>query len=138
MDILITIVGILNLALCGVLLVLFLTNKARSELPKNDLKKVEEKLVKTDTKIEILSKKIDDLTPKISDEFRVNRKEISDNLSGISKTVDSRVKELQNSNEKKLEQMRETVDEKLKDFLPDLLQSDGLEIQKVGIGHDTR
>ena len=115
MDILITIVGILNLALCGVLLVLFLTNKARSELPKNDLKKVEEKLVKTDTKIEILSKKIDDLTPKISDEFRVNRKEISDNLSGISKTVDSRVKELQNSNEKKLEQMRETVDEKLKE-----------------------
>lgn len=70
-------------------------------------------LVKTDTKIEVLSKKIDDLAPRISDEFRASRKEINENLSEISKTVDSRVKELQTSNEKKLEQMRETVDEKL-------------------------
>lgn len=57
---------------------------------------------------------VDKLTPKISSEFRENRKEISDNLQGIQKTVDVRVKSLQDDNAKKLEEMRETVDEKLK------------------------
>lgn len=93
-----------------------MVNGARRRNATGDEKKlaeISEKLVKNDTKIEVLSKKIDDLTPKISSEFRENRKEISENLSGISKTVDARVKEMQTSNEKKLEQMRETVDEKL-------------------------
>ena len=57
---------------------------------------------------------LDKLTPKISNEFRENRKEISDNLQVIQKTVDTRVKTLQDENTKKLEEMRETVDEKLK------------------------
>ena len=112
MEIFVVILLGLNIILTGVILV----NGARSknatnssdETAKNVEKLVEEnaklhdKLVKADTKIEVLSKKIDDLTPKISSEFRENRKEIND-----------RVKELQNSNEKKLDQMRETVDEKL-------------------------
>ncbi|MBQ6130257.1 DNA recombination protein RmuC [Candidatus Saccharibacteria bacterium] len=118
---------ILNLVLTGVLLFFVYRSNSKNStdsksaetLEKNldrlltDSEKLSEKLVKNDTKIEVLSKKIDALTPKISDEFRANRKEINENLSGISKTVDSRVKELQTSNEKKLEQMRETVDEKL-------------------------
>ena len=112
MEIVMVILIVINLILTGVVVL----NGARMKNATGDEKKLEEiseKLVKNDTKIEVLSRKIDDLTPKISSEFRENRKEISENLSGISKTVDSRVKEMQASNEKKLEQMRETVDEKL-------------------------
>ena len=116
MEVFMVILLTINLVLTVVMIVI----GARKQSAKNDTSKLEEdnailkeKLVKTETKIEVLTKKIDDLTPKISSEFRENRKEISENLSGISKTVDSRVKELQTSNEKKLEQMRETVDEKL-------------------------
>ena len=61
-----------------------------------------------------IESELDKLTPKISSEFRENRKEISDNLQVIQKTVDTRVKTLQDENTKKLEEMRETVDEKLK------------------------
>ena len=112
MEIVVVILIVINVILTGVVLV----SGARMKNATKDEKKlaeISERLVKNDTKIEVLSKKIDDLTPKISSEFRENRKEISENLSGISKTVDSRVKEMQVSNEKKLEQMRETVDEKL-------------------------
>ena len=112
MEIVTVILIVVNVILTGVVVL----NGARTKNATKDEKKlaeISEKLVKSDTKIEVLSKKIDDLTPKISSEFRENRKEISENLSGISKTVDSRVKEMQVSNEKKLEQMRETVDEKL-------------------------
>ncbi len=56
---------------------------------------------------------LDKLTPKIETAFRENRKEISDNLYGIQRTVDTRVKNLQEENTKKLEEMRLTVDEKL-------------------------
>ncbi|MBR3233107.1 DNA recombination protein RmuC [Candidatus Saccharibacteria bacterium] len=103
---------VINVILTGVVLVIGARSKS-AQKDEKELAEISEKLVKADTKIEVLSKKIDDLTPKISSEFRENRKEISENLSGISKTVDSRVKEMQVSNEKKLEQMRETVDEKL-------------------------
>lgn len=77
-----------------------------------------EKLVKLDGTL-------DKISPQISREFRVNReeqnrsfvatrKEISDNFAGIQKTIDTRVQSLQTENSKKLEEMRETVDEKLK------------------------
>lgn len=101
MEIVVVILIVINLILTGVVVL----NGARSKSATGEAKKLDEiseKLVKNDTKIEVLSRKIDDLTPKISSEFRENRKEIND-----------RVKELQNSNEKKLDQMRETVDEKL-------------------------
>ena len=112
MEIVVVILIGINVILTGVVLAIGARTKNATK-PDKKLDELSDKLIKSDTKIEILSKKIDDLTPKISSEFRENRKEISENLSGISKTMDSRVKELQNSNEKKLEQMRETVDEKL-------------------------
>ena len=112
MEIVVVILIVINVILTGVVLVIGARTKNATKSDKK-LDELSDKLIKSDTKIEILSKKIDDLTPKISSEFRENRKEISENLSGISKTMDSRVKELQSSNEKKLEQMRETVDEKL-------------------------
>ena len=102
MEILLVILIILNLGLT-----VFLIFKPRktefdtSELEKEN-KDLTEKLVKTEAKVELLAKKIDNLTPVISDEFRKSRTELNQNFEKI-----------QTSNEKKLEQMRETVDEKL-------------------------
>ncbi len=85
--------------------------------PNVDTSKLEERLIRVESEL-------DKLSPKIAEEFRENRKEItenlqgsrkeiSDNLQNIQKTVDSRVKSLQDENSRKLDQMRETVDEKL-------------------------
>ena len=114
MEIVVVILISINVILTVVMLALGTRMKSATK-PDKKLEEISDKLIKNETKIDVLSKKIDDLTPKISSEFRENRKEISENLSGISTTVDSRVKELQSSNEKKLEQMRETVDEKLQE-----------------------
>ncbi|MBR5621047.1 DNA recombination protein RmuC [Candidatus Saccharibacteria bacterium] len=113
MEIVTIILGGINLALLIILLVKK-SNSSNSE----ELKPILERLIRIETEV-------DKLTPKISDEFREsrkeisenlrgNRKEISDNLQNIQKTVDVRVKTLQDENTKKLEEMRETVDEKLK------------------------
>lgn len=74
--------------------------------PSIDTSKLEERLIRVEAEL-------DKIAPKIENEFRDNRKEISDNLQGIQKTVDMRVKSLQDDNSKKLEEMRMTVDEKL-------------------------
>lgn len=74
--------------------------------PVVDTSRLEERLIRVEAEL-------DKITPKIETEFRDNRKEISDNLQGIQKTVDARVKSLQDENSRKLDQMRETVDEKL-------------------------
>lgn len=60
-----------------------------------------------------LDKKFTENSTSIDRNFRDNRKEISDNLEKISKTIDTRVRSLQEDNSKKLDQMREVVDEKL-------------------------
>ena len=107
------ILGVINLGALGVLLFKILGKGEEKE--KIDFSEITEKLVKTDTKIEMLSKKVEEIQPKIATEFRENRKEISGNLGEIQKTVDNKLTRIQDSNEKKLEQMRETVDEKLKE-----------------------
>ena len=56
---------------------------------------------------------VDRVTKDIGTNFRENRKEISDNFGLVQKTLDTRVRELQDHNTKKLEEMRQTVDEKL-------------------------
>lgn len=78
----------------------------RPQAPVVDTSKLEERLIRVEAEL-------DKITPKIENEFRDNRKEIADNLQGIQKTVDNRVKSLQDENSRKLDQMRETVDEKL-------------------------
>lgn len=100
MDIVVIILGVLNLIL---LVGLFFKKPVKAEMPRE----LNERLIRIESEL-------DKLTPKISSEFRENRKEISDNLQVIQKTVDTRVKTLQDENTKKLEEMRETVDEKLK------------------------
>lgn len=100
MEVILIILAALNLILLAVLL---FRKPAKAEMPRE----LNERLIRIESEL-------DKLTPKISSEFRENRKEISDNLQVIQKTVDTRVKTLQDENTKKLEEMRETVDEKLK------------------------
>ncbi len=99
MDIILVILGI-------VIVVLLLMLLIRKPVARVDTSRLEERLIRVEGEL-------DKLAPKIEGEFRENRKEISDNLQGIQRTVDSRVKSLQDDNSKKLEEMRQTVDEKL-------------------------
>ena len=119
MDIILIILNIICIAL--LLLILIRSYAKKSQ----DLNKISEEITKINERTIGIESIVDKLTPKITDEFRESRKEISENLKGnrqeisenlqnIQKTVDSRVKNLQEENTKKLEEMRETVDEKLK------------------------
>lgn len=92
--------------LCGIIIVLLLFLLFRQPVARIDTSRLEERLIRVEGEL-------DKLSPKIESEFRENRKEISDNLQGIQRTVGSRVKSLQDDNAKKLEEMRQTVDEKL-------------------------
>lgn len=96
------ILGLLVLTF-GLLIVLVFRRTPRAN---SDTTKLEERLIRVEAEL-------DKIAPKIEDEFRGNRKEISDNLQLIQKTIDNRVKSLQEDNSKKLEEMRLTVDEKL-------------------------
>lgn len=86
-----------------VLLITIFLRKAHSNA---DFAKLEERLIRVEGEL-------DKLTPKIEDAFRDNRREIAENLHNIQRTLDTRVKTLQDDNSKKLEEMRLTVDEKL-------------------------
>ena len=88
MDIALLVLGIIII----VLLIVLLFKKPAN----NNLKSVEERLIRVEGEISKIN-------PSIDRNFRENRKEISENLE-----------RLQTGNEKKLEEMRETVDEKLK------------------------
>ncbi len=94
MDIFLGVIGGVIIILLVTLLVLQL--KKKPESANFDFKKMEERLIRMEGEIAKLS-------PEIDRNFRENRKEIAENLE-----------RLQNGNEKKLEEMRETVDEKLK------------------------
>ena len=102
MDIFLIILGVIN-----IILVIFLIAKKSGKTEPEMPRELSERLIRIESEL-------DKLTPKISNEFRENRKELSDNFQIIQKTVDTRVKTLQDENTKKLEEMRETVDEKLK------------------------
>lgn len=100
------ILGALNLILLCILLFKKPADKNNDNL-EADIKKLDERMIR----IEAATEK---LAPKIEAEFRENRKEISENLVAVGKTVDTRVKALQDENTKKLSEINETVDEKLK------------------------
>ena len=90
LDVLLVIIVIL------LIVILLVTLKRRPERASADYKRMEERLIR-------MEGEINKLNPEIDRNFRENRKEIAENLE-----------RLQNGNEKKLEEMRETVDEKLK------------------------
>ena len=94
MDIVLGVMGVVIIVL--LLVVAVLVFKKKPEVDTADYKKMEERLIRMEGEIAKLN-------PEIDRNFRENRKEIAENLE-----------RLQNGNEKKLEEMRETVDEKLK------------------------
>lgn len=97
---------ILILILLIVSVILLLLSFFRKPVARLDTGRFEERLIRVEGAL-------DKLAPQIETEFRENRKEISDNLQTVGRTLDSRVKLLQDDNNKKLEEMRLTVDEKL-------------------------
>ncbi len=112
MNIVEVMILILLVVLIGISIISLLTKKQSGS--DGEVRKLTESFEKMSERMARVEGEVDKLTPKISQEFRENRKEIADNLQGIQKTVDVRVKSLQDDNAKKLEEMRETVDEKLK------------------------
>ncbi|MBQ5812339.1 DNA recombination protein RmuC [Candidatus Saccharibacteria bacterium] len=95
MDIFLGVMGVIITILLIVVIVLLLRkNSASKDL--TELKAMEERLIR-------MEGEMGKINPAIDRNFRENRKEIAENLE-----------RLQTGNEKKLEEMRETVDEKLK------------------------
>ena len=106
------------------IIILFLTLKNRSNKKQEVLQNAIEMMAKNSDQIVEASKNLNDrmvrveaivgtITKGVHDGFRDNRQEIATNLQTIQKTMDTRVRDLQNDNAKKLEEMRLTVDEKL-------------------------
>ena len=95
MEIILGVVGAVIIILLIVVIVL-LVKKSGGDEKSADFKAMEERLIRVEGEVSKIN-------PSIDRNFRENRKEISDNLE-----------RLQTGNEKKLEEMRETVDEKLK------------------------
>ncbi len=85
--------GVMGVIIIGLLLALIFKKPAED---KQDFKTLEERLIRMEGEVAKIN-------PEIDRNFRENRKEIAENLERI-----------QTGNEKKLEEMRETVDEKLK------------------------
>lgn len=91
------VLGVMMGAIIILLLVLIFRKPAKVETgAEADFRALEERLIK-------MQGQVAEINPAIDRNFRENRKEIAENLE-----------RLQNGNEKKLEEMRETVDEKLK------------------------
>lgn len=86
--------GVMGVIIIGLLLVLIF--KKSEKQSGADFKAMEERLIRMEGEVAKIN-------PEIDRNFRENRKEIAENLE-----------RMQTGNEKKLEQMRETVDEKLK------------------------
>ena len=92
MDMVIILVGVVII----ILLMVLLFSVRKQNGGERDYKKFEERLIR-------IEGEISKINPEIDRNFRENRKEIAENLE-----------RLQVGNERKLEEMRETVDEKLK------------------------
>ncbi len=95
MDKILIVLGVLIVVLLIVVIVLLMKKSSKNEKTA-DFKAMEERLIR-------MEGEVGKINPSIDRNFRENRKEIAENLE-----------RLQNGNEKKLEEMRETVDEKLK------------------------
>ncbi len=96
----------LTVILLVVIVLLLIVNFFRKPVTRLDTSRFEERLIRVESAL-------DKLAPQIETEFRENRKEIAENLQTVGRTLDSRVRLLQDDNNKKLEEMRLTVDEKL-------------------------
>lgn len=111
------IVSVVNLII--LFIVFSKTNQKNTDLPelKNRIAVLQDQTTQTfanmNERMIRIETNVDRVTKDIGTNFRENRKEISDNFGLVQKTLDTRVRELQDHNTKKLEEMRQTVDEKL-------------------------
>ena len=111
------IVSVVNLII--LFIVFSKTNQKNTDLPelKNRITTLQDQTTQTfanmNERMIRIETNVDHVTKDIGTNFRENRKEISDNFGLVQKTLDTRVRELQDHNTKKLEEMRQTVDEKL-------------------------
>ena len=111
------IVSVINLII--LFIVFSKTNQKNTDLPelKNRIATLQDQTTQTfanmNERMIRIETNVDRVTKDIGTNFRENRKEISDNFGLVQKTLDTRVRELQDHNTKKLEEMRQTVDEKL-------------------------
>ena len=112
------IVSVVNLII--LFIVFSKTNQKNTDLPelKNRIATLQDQTTQTfanmNERMIRIETNVDRVTKDIGTNFRENRKEISDNFGLVQKTLDTRVRELQDHNTKKLEEMRQTVDEKLR------------------------
>ena len=120
MDITTLILLIVSVANLIILFIVFSkTNQKNTDLPelKNRIAVLQDQTTQTfanmNERMIRIETNVDRVTKDIGTNFRENRKEISDNFGLVQKTLDTRVRELQDHNTKKLEEMRQTVDEKL-------------------------
>ena len=111
------IVSVVNLII--LFIVFSKTNQKNTDLPelKNRIATLQDQTTQTfanmNERMIRIETNVDRVTKDIGTNFRENRKEICDNFGLVQKTLDTRVRELQDHNTKKLEEMRQTVDEKL-------------------------
>ena len=111
------IVSVVNLII--LFIVFSKTNQKNTDLPelKNRIATLQDQTTQTfanmNERMIRIETNVERVTKDIGTNFRENRKEISDNFGLVQKTLDTRVRELQDHNTKKLEEMRQTVDEKL-------------------------
>lgn len=111
------IISVINLII--LFIVFSKTNQKNTDLPelKNRIATLQDQTTQTfanmNERMIRIETNVDHVTKDIGTNFRENRKEISDNFGLVQKTLDTRVRELQDHNTKKLEEMRQTVDEKL-------------------------
>jgi len=127
------------------------SNKATQEsLAQLDAIRFNDFSQRTNENLETLRKTVSSETEKLDRRFEFFQKQNNHQMDIIRQTMDSRMKEMQASNEKKLEEMRRTVDEKLQKTLEDRISqsfkmvSERLEqvytslgeMQKVGAGVD--
>ena len=98
----------LLLAAAGLAVALAVLSRLRSMAP--DLRPVE-------TRLEILNQEVARLRDAQAGEARGQRTELREVIEGLRATIDQRLQLIQDDNAKKLEQMRQTVDEKLQGTL---------------------
>lgn len=117
MDILLGIMGAIIIILL-IIMIFLLVKKDSGRANDAKLRGVEERLIRVEGEVSRIN-------PSIDQNFRENRKEITENLERMRRVSESSftqmrlsneksLEKLRDANEKKLEEMRETVDEKLK------------------------
>ncbi len=124
MEILIVVLLAVLIVICAALLVAFVKNKPRTGDALENLKPVTEKLdnlsgrldflsAQTDKSLREVSKNMSELTEKNYQQMIKINETLTENSDKQAEKISASITKMQDSNEKKLDEMRKTVDEKL-------------------------